>query len=102
MTAPTSLEELNARATANIRIEGYGLEVRTVAACPWCGAPDWATWPVTDFEYKAMQTETTCSECGRSGKIIVTDHGDGSTSAEIVQTGGDDPPDWLAPAPRRV
>jgi len=102
VSEPATREEYEARYVANSRIEGYGFETRTVPACPFCGAPDWAVWPLADFAYSAMQTETTCSECGRSGRMLVERNDAGGVKAEFVQTGGPDPAPWLQPHPRRV
>ncbi len=108
MTAPPrDAAEYQARFHANSQVGGYGLEVHQHMPCPFCAAPGWATWyiagelagkPSLDDQ---MRAESTCSECGRSGKAIVIRDAHG-VSAEFVQTGGDDPPTWLTPPPRRV
>jgi hypothetical protein len=48
-----------------------------------------------------LESEHTCSECGRSGRSLVQRDASG-VRFEFVQTGGDDPPEWLRPAPRRL
>lgn len=101
MTEPASFEEYTARYNANTCVEGYGADVVTVAACPWCAAPGFARWRITDT-HQDMARETTCTECGRSGKVHFRVDEPGYTEAEMVQTGGPDAPAWLNPPPRRV
>lgn len=110
MSQPTNRDEYLARFHENMRIEGYGFDVSNAVPCPWCAASEFVTlhpaWGIMVGDDrpnidKQMTTEQTCKECGRSGLHIVVRSPAGVT-AELVQTGGEDAPDWLAPAPRRV
>lgn len=102
MPDPTTLDELNARIQANMRIEGYGLETRTVLTCPFCGAPDWMVYPITAGlnDYADLAVPHTCKACQRSAKLV-TKRLDGGVSQELVQTGGPEPPAFFKPKPRR-
>lgn len=102
MADPATLEEYNALYQANTKIEGFGMDVRQVLACPFCCAPGFMTmWVIKHGgPDKALADGATCSACGRSVKGIV-DRGPNGVKFEIVQTGGDDPPAYLPPM-RRV
>lgn len=100
MSEPASMDELNARVLENHYITGYGMDVVTHSPCPFCGAKDWQEWPIISTE-EAMAESSTCSECGRSARTVFTREF-GSIEAELVQTGGDDPPEWHEPKMRRV
>lgn len=99
---PTNKEEYLIRFQANQKITGYGIEGTTQhMPCPFCAAPDWMVSTIIEIE-QAMAVDRKCAECGRSAKAIVNRRGIGDVSFEFVQTGGDDPPDWLEPKMRRV
>jgi hypothetical protein len=98
-TPPQNVDEYLGRFRANERCFGYGLDVSMGMPCPFCAAPDFVVYRVVDVE-SAMNKGATCKECGRSARALFT-HDGPSTSFEIVQTGGDDPPDWLTPKMRR-
>ena len=97
---PTSIDEYNERYHRNMMMEGHGMETANVMPCPFCAAPRFAVVKVVDT-LDAMQTERTCSECGRSGKAFV-EQNESTTRMEFVQTGGPDLPDWYYPKMRRV
>lgn len=102
MSEPTSLEEYERRFHASQQITGYGIHGVTMhSSCPFCAAPDWASWPIIDTE-AAMQREHTCRECGRSGRFNFRVNEPGHKEFEFVQTGGPDPASWLQPPPRRA
>lgn len=104
------MEELNARSTKNARVDGYGLDVTQHMPCPFCGAADWAAWqtvagiapgddrPNLDAQ---MREPKMCSSCGRAAKVIVT-RAPGTMSAEFVQVGGPEQPEWFEPKMRVV
>lgn len=100
---PKSMDELSYRYAKNMRISGWGIEgVTHHVPCMFCGAPDFQTYRVIDVEAETAK-DTKCKYCGRSGRIITTTSNGGSTKImELVQTGGDDPPEWMDPKPRRV
>lgn len=98
--APRNLAEYTARATINCRVEGYGADVVTVVACPFCAAGGFWRLPIVNVR-GPMEKETTCGECHRKARALFK-VSRGSIEFEVVQTGGDDPPDWLEAAPRRV
>lgn len=100
MSQPNSMAEYSERFHNNNKIEGYGTAVKTIAPCPFCAASDWLCMPILDVE-GALKKGATCKECGRSAKAIFK-YENGDKSFEIVQTGGDDPPEWLQPKMRRV
>ena len=106
MPDPATREEYDALFLANTYTAGFGLEnVRQVLACPFCAAPDWATWYIAEMaisDYAAMREEHVCGECGRGGKMLITRPLDGEVRSEFVQTRGADAPDYLVPTPRRV
>lgn len=100
MTEPQNMEEYRERFAKNEAIEGEGLETRTRMPCPFCGAPDFMVHRVIDSEIHFAKGAT-CKECGRSAKMVIESTEKG-TIFELVQTGGDDPPEWLIPKMRRV
>lgn len=97
---PTNYQEYLERTGKHTHISGYGLDVTSHYPCPFCGAPGWASHKLMEIK-EVMSKEHTCSECGRSAKLIFTEE-PGSTSFELVQTGGDDPADWFTHNPRRI
>lgn len=104
MSHPVTYEEYEQRSMANTKVTGMYDTTAQVLPCPWCGAPDWLTIPIfkTAIEgYGTITGERTCSECGRSGKLLITEKGS-STISEFVQTGGPDAPTYLNPPPRRI
>lgn len=98
---PTNMEEHIALSRANTHIEGFGPDVRTYVPCPFCCAKDWMCLPVLTTK-EAMKAGATCSSCGRSAKAVFINDEPGHQVFEMVQTGGDDPPDWMEPKIRRV
>jgi len=98
---PQNAQEYTRRFNLNQRIEGYGLgNVHIHMPCPFCAAPDFIVYEMLEVE-TAMGVGATCKECERSAKALITAIA-GGKSIEIVQTGGDDPPDWLTPKMRRL
>lgn len=91
--APANWDELVARQAWNCRIEGFGLEVRTVLCCPACGAADFLTIPIVDFEHEACNAGAVCRECSR-GFRMPTKRSPGVLEATLVQTSGPDLPAW--------
>lgn len=96
---PTNKEEYLARFHMNQRIEGFGLDTTTHLPCPFCAAAGFMVLPVTST-HEALDAGATCKECGRSARGLIT-RTPTQTTMEMVQTGGDDPPDWT-PKMRRV
>ena len=100
MSDPATAEDYHAKATANLRYSGHGPGATVFhMPCPFCAEPGFAEWLVIETEQR-MQENHTCRACGRSSRAIVTRDA-GSSSFEIVQTGGADPPAYL-PKMRRV
>lgn len=97
---PSSVEEYERLSMANLRYEGYGFDTTMVMPCPFCAAPDFHTVLLIN-SHEELAREATCAHCGRSARMLLTSSG-GATTGELVQTGGDDPPEWMAPWPRRV
>jgi hypothetical protein len=101
MTDPVDLDAYLKRFHMGELIEGYGFgNVYMTSPCPFCAAPGWLKWEMLDVR-PAMEKGATCSECGRSARAIFKDD-HGRAAFEIVQTGGDDPPEYLVPKMRRV
>lgn len=100
MTTPTNATEYLERFYANQKVSGYYTEVKTHCPCPFCAAPDWMILRIL-YTQEDMQKDTTCKECGRSAKAVITTH-HGGVSFEFVQTGGPDQPEWLTPKMRRL
>jgi len=87
------------RFAAAYRMSGAGFETTMHVPCPFCAAPDNITYKVLEVA-AALSDGATCEECGRSWRAIATLQG-GNVRFEVVQTGGDDGPDFL-PRMRRV
>lgn len=100
MPEPNNLEEYQQRFASNQGAEGWGVDVKAVFPCPFCAAPRWAVVAILQME-SVLTKPHHCGECGRSAKAIFNRTAAG-VSFEIVQTGGDDQPDWLTPKMRRV
>lgn len=99
-TAPTNMDDYNKMFMENSQVTGYGIDAVTQhIPCPFCTAPDFFVILVVNA-HAGLAEERTCSECGRSGKNIITRSANG-TAFEFVQTGGDDAPEWLEPGPPR-
>jgi hypothetical protein len=101
MSQPQSRDEYLKRFAANQKVSGHGLETTVHAPCAFCAAPDFMVHRIIDIE-AAMRQGATCKECGRSAKALFSTLPDGGKQFEIVQIGGDDPPAWLDPPPRRT
>jgi len=90
---PKTLEEFNAKFTENTRYFGSGLETGMSVPCGFCAEPDFMQYKILDVE-SAMLRGATCKHCGRGIRSIFM-HSGNLTRFEIVQTCGDDPPDFL-------
>jgi hypothetical protein len=92
---PNSLEEYNARHAQNYNVEGFGIDGITVSSpCPFCAGADWCKFNLLDMEEEASKPHT-CSDCGRTAKLVFNRPDPSTTTMEIVQTDGEDPPEWL-------
>lgn len=100
MTDPDVMSSHNEKFLANHRVSGFGAMVVTHVPCPFCAAPNFMNLPIVSVE-EEMAKEHTCSGCGRSGKALLS-RSSGGVAFEFVQTGGEDAPLWMQPAPRRV
>jgi len=94
-TEPRTLEQYEKRYAYNTTVDGHGADTATRFACPFCAASGWCVAKILEVE-AVLQEEHTCVHCGRSAKCIVARDG-GSMNMKLVQTGGDDPPEWLPP-----
>lgn len=95
---PENFETYNALMCQRATVSGFGIDgVTQHFPCPFCAAEDWLVVKLIDF---AQDHEETCSACGRSARLVYSKTPD-SSSMQVVQTGGDDPPEWLVPAPPR-
>lgn len=102
MTEITSMEQYNEVFMRNQKISGLGIEGTTMhMPCPFCAHPDFMVYKIVDTEDKVVEPHV-CSNCQRGAKFILNDDGEGTKTLELVQTQGDDPPEWMQPHPRRV
>lgn len=102
MTLPTNAEEYTERFRKNQTMTGLGSAVEVHSPCPFCAAKDWQIFRIISME-QDTGSPTQCVECGRTAQILYTHKLDGGVHFEVVQTGGDDPPEWLpGPAMRRI
>jgi hypothetical protein len=95
MSDPISAAEYNERFQANVRVEGFGLEVTMHMPCPFCAAPDFMVYKVLSTE-EAMKSGGSCKQCGRSAAALF-DRTPDRIRFSIVQTGGPDQPAWMEP-----
>lgn len=93
MSAPATKEEYETRVAQNVGVTGFGEATTSIFPCPFCGAAEFLRVPLLDT-YSALEKGAACSECGRSARWVVQRSG-GSTAVEMVQTAGDDPPEWV-------
>jgi hypothetical protein len=97
MSEPQNLQEYHQRCRENNTISGQGSDnVRCHVPCPFCGAPDFMIFGILEIGAVGAKGAT-CSECGRSAKILTHGTQPGSIRCEMVQTGGADQPEWLIP-----
>ncbi len=97
---PRNQDDYLRRFYANHSVDGFGLDTRVHMPCPFCAAADFAIFRIVDMR-EVLRHEATCAECGRSGRSIFVSDKPDEKLIEFVQTGGDDPPAWLEPKPRR-
>lgn len=97
MAEPTTREEYDRLFKKTYRISGHGLPgVMMHLPCPFCAAAGWLDQPLFDPNRagSGRGPDVTCAECGRSAAFIYAYDG-GSSTVELVQTGGADPPPWV-------
>lgn len=93
-------EEYVAKFTANQKMTGHGLgNVHVHMPCPFCAEPDFVVYEVLEVQTK-MAEGAVCKHCGRGAKAVFT-RTPGGVSFEMVQTVGDEQPDYLIPKMRR-
>jgi hypothetical protein len=95
---PATLDEYNIKSNANHRMTGYGVETAQVLPCPFCGAADFLTARILQFNTD-MAKGAVCTACGRGARMITTRDASG-VYMEMVQTQGDNPPPYLPPMRR--
>lgn len=100
MALPTNAEEYAERFRENQVMTGFGGGVEVHSPCPFCAAADWQIFKIVSMEDDTA-LPVTCAECGRTAQILYTHKLDGGVHFEVVQTGGDDPPEWLPGPPMR-
>src|SRR5260370_33476595 len=101
MAQANSSQEYMAKFYTNQRIEGFGHDKVTMhVPCPFCAEPDFMVYKIIEVE-QALQKGGTCSHCHRSAKALLQ-RADTGVQFEIVQTGGDQPAEWLTPMMGRV
>lgn len=94
MSDPADYQAYMARFAENHKIEGEGFDTTMRVPCPFCCAPDFQVYRILEAK-EEMVKDSTCKECGRSGKIVLTEETGGNTTLELVQTGGEPPPPYL-------
>lgn len=93
-------DEYDKKFYANQKISGQGIgNVFVHMPCPFCAEEDFVVYEVLQVE-KALAKPIVCKHCQRGAKTVFTRDSSG-VSFEIVQTSGEDPPDFLPPM-RRV
>lgn len=98
---PDSWRAFMARFNANQAITGTGIHnMRIRTPCPFCAAPDFLAFKITDVR-AAMQQPTTCKECQRSCKAVFNIYGR-TVDFELVQTAGPEQASWAKSRMRRV
>lgn len=96
---PATREAYDAKAKANTKMSGFGLDTAMHMPCPFCAAPDFLVYRIVDVE-TALSAPRVCATCKRGSKAVFT-RGAGGVSFEFVQTEGPDGPAYLPPM-RRV
>lgn len=97
---PVDHEAYMLKFNENYKIEGFGLNVQVSYPCPACSSPDYLVAPILGTEAE-MKKNHICGVCERSFTCIFHVNTPEETRFEIVQTGGDNMPDYL-PQMRRV
>jgi hypothetical protein len=100
MPDPTSPEDFEARHAVAYIVTGNGTNRTRHVPCPFCAAADWMVYNDPEAR-RTMTREHECQVCGRRARFEIVRLEDGTRTAELVQTGGPDPPAWMVP-PRRV
>lgn len=93
-------EEYERKFVANTKYSGFGMDTTIHMPCPFCAEPEWRVCKILEVEAD-NQKEAVCKHCGRGSKVIFNKDS-GGFSFEIVQTCGDDAPDYIQPPMRRV
>jgi hypothetical protein len=99
MADPATRDEFGLLFAENTMVSGEGLDTTQHMPCPFCAAPDFLIVKIVEFG----QEDTgpfECGSCGRSGRFVV-DRETEAVRMEFVQTGGEPPPAWMAPPPKR-
>lgn len=95
MAEPTTYAEYLQRFQENNKITGLGLNVQVHCPCPFCAAPDFSVYKVTQAQ---QGRHDTCKECGRSLATVVERSALGNhIQMAVYQTDGPDQPEWLQP-----
>lgn len=100
---PKNAQEFQERYIQNntVEREGTATEIRHLP-CIFCGAADMVILHALRVQ-EDLERGGTCMDCGRGIRIVFngdTRNTDGVTY-EVVQTCGDEPPDYIDPKPRR-
>lgn len=99
---PQSMPEFLERFEANSKLTGHGIDkLEMHIPCPFCAAPDFMVYLIFNAEATWMKGAT-CGHCGRSAKVIFGTKTEERTGFELVQTGGDEQPDWLEPKLKKL
>lgn len=92
---PLTLDDYNAKFSANHKIEGFGIEnIRQHFPCPCCAEADWKVVGMMSFQIE-MIVPAQCSWCGRVTHYHIEEPDDATTISWMVLDEGDDPPDYL-------
>lgn len=96
---PPDLDAYNTLFLAGSGITGHGITgVAQKFPCPFCAQPGWAEIKILDFK-TAITEVRVCTNCLRSACGRITPTAGGAT-IEMLQAGGDPPPDYLPPMNR--
>ncbi len=89
--------EFFAKATANMRVSGFGIAETTVhIPCPFCAEPDFMVSRVMESR-EPFSAGATCKHCGRSARFPVESDSD-STRTWLEVTDDGPHPDEMYPA----
>jgi hypothetical protein len=97
VAAMLTKDEYENRYQENQALSGFGLEVKTHLPCPFCAAPEFLVYPIwpPDEHQKALEKGADCKECGRGMRVVYTANTQSMLAFKMVQTKGDDPPDYI-------
>lgn len=86
-------EEYERLSVTNIRYFGHGVNTGMALPCPFCAAPEFASYKILEMEL-VMARGNVCKVCGR-GMRAEFNRGPNHVLMHFIQTSGPDMPDYL-------